>query len=400
MDIVSKQGEFPLVKLSTKLLRIIRFWNDSPGQRIPSFGLLVTAIYPLIWLIPSWLFLVSSQDNITRFMKAANELIVFSLIFCKLCFYAIHFRRWEKLFYDLQRSFSSVLNNPSLEIQTILGHVTKSTHNLTKYYCSTVSFNCAAYGLFPMLFIVVKYAVTGSYDVPLSTPIEANYFIPGLRTNFWVWLPVNITLSAMLELHGFALFFVETFTWNLVYATSCLFRILQIQANELSHQCRNEKEWNGKLKTFIALHDSVLRSAETLEEILSLQMLLLYLSTILALCLGMVVLSLAVNEVYVLLTTMAVFGYCIFQTFSFSYLGTELIEQSEAVADAIFHSKWYTQKLNRQKDMCFLMMRAKRPVKLTAAKLFVVTRDSFTQVIKQAYTIFALMSQVLDDTMG
>ncbi|XP_041786928.1 putative odorant receptor 59c [Anopheles merus] len=333
-------------------------------------------------------------------MKAANEQIVFSLIFCKLCFYAIHFRRWEKLFYNLQRSFSSVLNNPSLEIQTILGHVTKSTHKLTKYYCSTVSFNCAAYGLFPMLFVVVKYAVTGSYDVPLSTPIEANYFIPGLRTNFWVWLPVNLTLSAMLELHGFALFFVETFTWNLVYATSCMFRILQILANELSHQSRNEKEWNIKLKTFIALHDSVLRSAEILEEILSLQMLLLYISTILALCLGMVVLSLAVNEVYVLLTTMAVFGYCTFQTFSFSYLGTELIEQSEAVADAIFHSKWYTQKLNRQKDMCFLMMRANKPVKLTAAKLFVVTRDSFTQVIKQAYTIFALMSQFLDDTMG
>ncbi|XP_040175324.1 odorant receptor 49b-like, partial [Anopheles arabiensis] len=86
--------------------------------------------------------------------------------------------------------------------------------------------------------------------------------------------------------------------------------------------------------------------------------------------------------------------------FSFSYLGTELIEQSEAVADAIFHSKWYTQKLNRQKDMCFLMMRANKPVKLTAAKLFVVTRDSFTQVIKQAYTIFTLMSQFLDNPVN
>uniref|UniRef100_A0A182UJQ3 Uncharacterized protein n=1 Tax=Anopheles melas TaxID=34690 RepID=A0A182UJQ3_9DIPT len=82
------------------------------------------------------------------------------------------YRLCHTLFYDLQRSFSTVVNNPSLEIQTILGHVTKSTHKLTKYYCSIVSFNGAAYGLFPMLFIVVKYAVTGSYDVPLSTPIE------------------------------------------------------------------------------------------------------------------------------------------------------------------------------------------------------------------------------------
>ncbi|XP_040158914.1 odorant receptor 22b-like [Anopheles arabiensis] len=179
-----------------------------------------------------------------------------------------------------------------------------------------------------------------------------------------------------------------------------MFRILQILANELSDRKRNEGIWTVEFEKFSTLHDSVLRSAGTLEEILSGHMLLLYVSTIFSLCLSMVVLSLPIDDFILLLTTFVAFGYCIFQTFSFSYLGTELIEQSEAVADAIFHSKWYTQKLNRQKDMCFLMMRANKPVKLTAAKLFVVTRDSFTQVIKQAYTIFTLMSQFLDNPVN
>uniref|UniRef100_A0A182III6 Uncharacterized protein n=1 Tax=Anopheles arabiensis TaxID=7173 RepID=A0A182III6_ANOAR len=395
-----KQGVFPLINLSIKLLKIVGFWNKTTGQRISVIGLLAVILYLLAWLIPNWLFIVSSQDNITRLIKATNEQILYFIAFFKLYFYVIHYRRWEKLFYDLQLAFSSVMTNPSPEIQGILGHVTKSTHNLTKYYSYVVNFNCAWYGVFRMLFIVVKYAVTGSYDVPLSTPIEAKYFIPGLHTNFWVWLPVTLGLNVLLEWHSLALVFVETFIWNLVYATSCMFRILQILANELSDRKRNEGIWTVEFEKFSTLHDSVLRSAGTLEEILSGHMLLLYVSTIFSLCLSMVVLSLPIDDFILLLTTFVAFGYCIFQTFSFSYLGTELIEQSEAVADAIFHSKWYTQKLNRQKDMCFLMMRANKPVKLTAAKLFVVTRDSFTQVIKQAYTIFTLMSQFLDNPVN
>uniref|UniRef100_A0A182UL49 Uncharacterized protein n=1 Tax=Anopheles melas TaxID=34690 RepID=A0A182UL49_9DIPT len=68
-----------------------------------------------------------------------------------------------------------------------------------------ISFNCAAYGIFPMLFIVVKYAVTGSYDVPLSTPIEANFSPtvasgpPGILS---AWPNTNCSLSMSRMLAG------------------------------------------------------------------------------------------------------------------------------------------------------------------------------------------------------
>uniref|UniRef100_A0AAG5CSK4 Odorant receptor n=1 Tax=Anopheles atroparvus TaxID=41427 RepID=A0AAG5CSK4_ANOAO len=74
--------------------------------------------------------------------------------------------------------------------------------------------------------------------------------------------------------------------------------------------------------------------------------------------------------------------------------------ESEAVATAIFQSSWYARSNQQQRDLSFVMARAQRPVKLTAAKLFIVTRISFTQVLKQAYTIFTLMSQFLDDAIN
>uniref|UniRef100_A0A182YJP9 Uncharacterized protein n=1 Tax=Anopheles stephensi TaxID=30069 RepID=A0A182YJP9_ANOST len=398
MELSPGKGKFPLVDLTIRGLKVMRFWNEKPAQTFSIFGLLLVVVYPIVWLIPSWLFIISSQDNLTLLMKAANEQIVFMAIFFKLCSFVINFHRWEQLFYDLQRAFTSVMDDQSLDIQGILGHVEKTAHFLTKGYTSVLCFNCALYGVFPMLFVAVKYAITGSHDVPLSTPIEANYFIPGYRTHFWLWLPLNVMLNVLLEMHGIALFLIECFTWSLVHATSCLFRVLQIQAHELSNQNERKDQWYAKFESFVSLHESVLRSARTLEEILSFQMLFLYMSTVFALCLMVMVLSLAFNDVFLLIAMICVIGYCLFQTFSFSYLGTELIEESGAVADAIFHSTWYNQSVNRQKDLCFVLMRAKKPVKLTAGKLFIVTRDSFTEVIKQAYTIFTLMSQFLEES--
>uniref|UniRef100_A0A182QSZ9 Uncharacterized protein n=1 Tax=Anopheles farauti TaxID=69004 RepID=A0A182QSZ9_9DIPT len=173
MECTTKKEAFPLNELSIKLLKMFHFWNETPGKAFSRLGYLVVAIYPIAWLIPSCLFIAASPDSVTQLLKAVNEQIVFFAIFSKLCFYALNFRRWEELFYELQRVFTTVMHNPDIEIQAILGHVEKSSYFFTKYYTSLVTFNCTIYCSFPMLFVVVKYALTGSYNVPLPTPIEA-----------------------------------------------------------------------------------------------------------------------------------------------------------------------------------------------------------------------------------
>ncbi|XP_053667741.1 putative odorant receptor 71a [Anopheles marshallii] len=397
----NRKGQFPLINLTIRWLKKTQFWNDSPGKSFPTVGLIIVVSYPVIWIVPSWLFTMTAQPSLTSLIKAANEQIVFCSIFFKFCVFALNFRRWETLFYDLQRAYSLVMDDMDLDVQRILGHVEKSAYHLTKWYGFGITFSCCVYGTLPMLFVAIKYAATGSYNVPLSTPIEANYFIPGYRTNFWIWFPLDVVLSATLVLNGATLFSIECFTWNLVHATSCLFRVLQIQANQLSNgKIVCEDEWADKFSRFVNLHELVLRSAQTLEDILGIQMLFIYLTTVFELCLIMTVLSLAFKDLYLLTTMLCVIGHCLFQSFSFSYLGTELIEESETVAQAIFHSTWYDQSVKRQKDLCFELMRAKKPVSLTAGKFFIVQRESFTQVIKQAYTIFTLMSQFLDNNVN
>ncbi|XP_058118559.1 odorant receptor 49b-like [Anopheles ziemanni] len=395
-----QHGQFPLMELCIRMLRKLSLWNQAPGGTFSIRGYLNVGSYMLVWVMPSFVFIVTTQDNVTLLLKAVTEQIVFFTIFYKFCSFVYNFRQWESLFYDLQRTYTSVQSDPDAEVQAVLTHVRKVAYYVTRYYCTIVTFNIMVYGIFPMIYVIIKYAITGTYSVPLSTPIEGCYFIPGYKTEFWIWLPFNGMLNVVLLLHGLMLLPMECFVWIMIYDIACLFRILRIKARLLGTVQGKDVQWHAEIENFVSLHDCTLRCASALEEILSGQMLFLYTSTIFSLCLLMTVISVAFNDTHLMICMLVVINYCMFQTFCFAMLGTELIEESSSVADAIFHSSWYTRSHLEQRDLAFVLFRAQRPVKLTAAKLFIVTRVSFAQVLKQAYTIFTLMSQFLGENVN
>ncbi|XP_050091678.1 uncharacterized protein LOC126575163 [Anopheles aquasalis] len=389
-------GRFSLMELNIKLLRRIGLWNETESERFPIRGQLVI-VFNMFWLIPSAAYFVTSQDELTPILKAVNEQIIFTTAFSKFCLFASNFRHWEQIFYDVQRCFNLVMPDPHQEVQKILNRVVKCSHHLTKWYSPIVFFDTMVYGLAPFVLVLVKYAATGVYKIPLPTPIQANYFIPGYNTNVWVWIPLNIFLGLMLALQTVALVLLECFVWNSIYSTICLFKILQIKATSLV-AVNDQQQWGTDLSKFVNLHQCAFRCASTLETALGTQMLFLHIAIIFSMCLMMTVITIAFKDMYLMFIMLAVLVYSLFQIFCFSILGTELTEQSAAVNNAIFHSTWYLHEKQRQRDLAFVLVHSQQPVKLTAAKLFTVTRQSFMQVIKQAYTMFTLMSQFVGES--
>uniref|UniRef100_A0A182FPJ8 Uncharacterized protein n=1 Tax=Anopheles albimanus TaxID=7167 RepID=A0A182FPJ8_ANOAL len=383
------------MELNIKLLKRIGLWNESESERFPIRGRLVI-VFNMFWLIPSAAYFITSQDELTPILKAINEQIIFTTAFSKFFLFAINFRHWEHIFYDLQRCFNLVMPDPHQDVQKILSVVEKFAHCLTKWYSPLVIFDTMVYGLTPFILVLAKYAVTGVYQIPLPTPIQANYFIPGYNSNVWIWIPLNIFLGLMLCLQTVALVLLECFMWNTIYSTICLFKILQVKATSLVGM-DDQHLWNTELSKFVNLHECAFRCASTLEKALGAQMLFLHIAIICSMCLMMTVITIAFKDMYLMFIMLAVLVYSLFQIFCFSILGTELTEQSAAVNDAIFHSKWYLHEKQRQRDLAFVQVHSQQPVKLTAAKLFTVTRQSFMQVIKQAYTMFTLMSQFVGE---
>ncbi|KAJ3666967.1 hypothetical protein Zmor_002383 [Zophobas morio] len=80
-----------------------------------------------------------------------------------------------------------------------------------------------------------------------------------------------------------------------------------------------------------------------------------------------------------------------FQIFFYCYYGTLLIEESKTLPTAVYMSRWYEYNIQTKKTLNILMERSKRPMVVTAGKLFDLSLDTFTTVLKRAYSLVAVL---------
>ncbi|KAL1403512.1 hypothetical protein pipiens_005652, partial [Culex pipiens pipiens] len=78
-----------------------------------------------------------------------------------------------------------------------------------------------------------------------------------------------------------------------------------------------------------------------------------------------------------LLNVMIIFLLTLVQAFGYSYLGTELAEEAEAVGKAIYDLPWYEHSVELQRYYRLIIQRTQRPTGITGAKFFIVQRTTF-----------------------
>ncbi|KAJ3666968.1 hypothetical protein Zmor_002384 [Zophobas morio] len=80
-----------------------------------------------------------------------------------------------------------------------------------------------------------------------------------------------------------------------------------------------------------------------------------------------------------------------FQIFFYCYYGTLLIEESKTLPTAVYMSRWYEYNIQTKRTLNILMERSKRPMVVRAGKLFDLSLDTFTTVLKRAYSFVAVL---------
>ncbi|KAJ8981818.1 hypothetical protein NQ317_007404 [Molorchus minor] len=87
-------------------------------------------------------------------------------------------------------------------------------------------------------------------------------------------------------------------------------------------------------------------------------------------------------------------GGWIFLLFLTCYYGQLILNESTSVASAAYQSKWYNGPTKLRKNICLIIMRAQKPLKLRAASIGVISLETFVSVIKTAYSYFALLLSI------
>nr|AQN78488.1 olfactory receptor 86 [Meteorus pulchricornis] len=79
------------------------------------------------------------------------------------------------------------------------------------------------------------------------------------------------------------------------------------------------------------------------------------------------------------------------QTFVLCYAGEYLTDKNSLVADIVYHSDWYELHPKYIKILQLMMVRAQKPLVLTAGKFVVLTSETFTVILKTSASYISVL---------
>ncbi|PZC75965.1 hypothetical protein B5X24_HaOG200780 [Helicoverpa armigera] len=94
-----------------------------------------------------------------------------------------------------------------------------------------------------------------------------------------------------------------------------------------------------------------------------------------------------------LITSVAFFFAMITQLGMQCFTGNELTLQAERISDAVMQCKWERIPTRQRRLLLMMMMRAQRPLRLTAAGFTNMDNACFLAIMKAAYSYYAVLSQ-------
>ncbi|XP_023950285.2 odorant receptor 7a-like [Bicyclus anynana] len=156
-----------------------------------------------------------------------------------------------------------------------------------------------------------------------------------------------------------------------------------------------ENALENTLKSCFRQHQTLISCVEKFASTYSYGFMTQLLSSMAAICVVMVQVSQDASSFKSirLVTSLAFFVAMIIQLAIQCFTGNELTYQAGRVSDAIMECKWERMPPRFRRQLTMMMVRAQRPLKLTAAGFANMDNRCFLAIIKAAYSYYAVLSQ-------
>nr|AXY83400.1 putative odorant receptor 20 [Conopomorpha sinensis] len=151
------------------------------------------------------------------------------------------------------------------------------------------------------------------------------------------------------------------------------------------------------LSQCIKHHSSIIRYVSMIEEAFSLASALQFMLSAMVLCLvGVQFLSIENPAGHPMqIMWMAIYLTCmLIEVFILCWFGNELVWKSHELRQAAFDSPWIGLKPKTRKYVILFMERCKRPLRVTAGKIFTLSLETYTVLINWSYKAFAVMTNM------
>ncbi|KAJ8718452.1 hypothetical protein PYW08_002689 [Mythimna loreyi] len=164
--------------------------------------------------------------------------------------------------------------------------------------------------------------------------------------------------------------------------------------NKYIQKCSEQYYIRSVLKDCIIHHNCIIRYVSMIESAFSLASALQFMLSVMVLCLvGIQFLSIENPSSHPMqIAWMGIYLTCmLIEVFILCWFGDELIWKSRDLTKAAFEGPWMQSDRKTNMFIVIFLERCKRPLRLTAGKIFTLSLDTYTDLINWSYKAFAVM---------
>nr|XP_015839893.1 PREDICTED: odorant receptor Or1-like [Tribolium castaneum] len=146
-----------------------------------------------------------------------------------------------------------------------------------------------------------------------------------------------------------------------------------------------------KITMCIEHHNAILDFIKYYENVYSPVVFTQFTAAVLVICISCLQLSMVEPLTFTFFAMITFIVTMFLEIFLYCYFGAALYEESNTIIRAVYMGNWYTYDIKSRKALIVLMERAKRPIIITAGKILEVSLETFTMLIRRAYSLLAVL---------
>ncbi|XP_011702819.1 PREDICTED: putative odorant receptor 85d [Wasmannia auropunctata] len=174
--------------------------------------------------------------------------------------------------------------------------------------------------------------------------------------------------------------------------------LLRIQFTEIGKKRYGEKRHGNILGPLVRRHCQLIALTKNIEDAFSVNILLrlLIISVVIAASGVGVLLSIKHQDYKEMIKMFMSIQFYLVQTFLYTYAGDILQNRSESIVYAIYSTEWDEMSPVMVKDLIFIMMRMKTPLRISAGKFFYLTRNTMTDILRTTLTYISFLQVTIN----
>ncbi|XP_044270426.1 odorant receptor 49b-like [Tribolium madens] len=372
------------IKMNILVLRFLGLWPKGDGT-YHGFYIFHVTFMMTTFLMGHLFFQAANIYFIRTNLEAVTGTIYVLLVESLVVFKVYHLIKNMGMFKQLLRILDTEMFQPKNNTQIL---AINETVRVWKTIYKSFLYTCFGTNMFWAIY-------------PLLDKSEGERRLP-----FLAWYPYNTKITPLYEItyvyQIVSVSFITTVHVNVDVLVAALNVFNGTQFDILCDNLINlhNLDKNGTLGvrenliTCIKHHKEILKFAERCNNFLNWILLVQFFIFAVSIGITMFQLTLVIpfsTEFYSLLT----YGMAIIlQIYMYCWFGNEVQVKSNKIPYAAFQCNWVDFSPEVKKNLIFFIMRAQKPVKLSALNLFYLTLDTFMMILKTSWSYFALLHQV------